>query len=237
MNRVVAGRLATWHFAPTDRASRNLLAEGVPASTVTVTGNTVIDALLSVALRAPTLAVPVDPNRRLLLVTAHRRENFGGPMLEICRALVAIVEEHPDVEVLFPVHPNPNVTSVVQREIAGHPRIRLSEPLEYVQFIAAMQRAHLILTDSGGVQEEAPALAKPVLVLREETERPEAVEAGVARLVGAKRDDIVKAVRVLLTDASEYRTMARGASPYGDGHAAERIVRVLRSHFGLGVGA
>jgi UDP-N-acetylglucosamine 2-epimerase (non-hydrolysing) len=237
MNRVVAGRLATWHFAPTKRASQNLLAEGVPESSVTVTGNTVIDALLSVAQRSPSLDIPLDPDRRLLLVTAHRRENFGSPMLDICRALVAIVEEHPDVEVLFPVHPNPNVTSVVQREIAGHPRIKLSQPLQYVQFIAAMQRAHLILTDSGGVQEEAPALAKPVLVLREETERPEAVEAGVAKLVGARRDDIVSAVRLLLTDEAEYTRMSRGASPYGDGHAAERIVRVLRSHFGLGVGA
>ena len=184
MNRVVAGRLARWHFAPTESARQNLLKEGVDDGAIHVTGNTVIDALLSVADRRPEIGVPLDPDKRLILVTAHRRENFGDPFREICRAIRQLAETNPDVQVLYPVHPNPNVKDVAQELLGGCPGITLCPPLDYLPFVGAMQRAYLILSDSGGVQEEAPALGKPVLVLRQETERPEAVDAGVVKLVG-----------------------------------------------------
>jgi UDP-N-acetylglucosamine 2-epimerase (non-hydrolysing) len=230
MNRVVAGRLARWHFAPTASARDNLLREGVAPAAIHVTGNTVIDALLSVAGRRPPIGVPIDPAKRLILVTAHRRENFGEPLREICRAIRRLAETNPDVAVLYPVHPNPNVKGVAEALLGDCPGITLCPPLDYLPFVGAMQRAYLILSDSGGVQEEAPALGKPVLVLRQETERPEAVAAGVVKLVGPVYERIVAQAQRLLDDPGYYSSMARGVSPYGDGHAAGRIVAVLRGH-------
>jgi UDP-N-acetylglucosamine 2-epimerase (non-hydrolysing) len=190
-NRIVASRLARLHFAPTESARQNLLKEGVAEKSIFVTGNTVIDALYMVTARKPALPVELDSSRRLILVTAHRRENFGEPMRDICNAVKSLVDEFPDVEVLWPVHPNPNVTSAVNGKLGGLPRIKLVAPLKYGEFVAAMKRAYLILSDSGGVQEEAPALGRPVLVMRRETERPEAIEAGVVRLVGTEFNAIV----------------------------------------------
>lgn len=227
MNRVLVGRLARWHFAPTMSARENLLREGIAPDSITVTGNTVIDALLDVAARNDLSSVELDPAKRLILVTAHRRENFGRPLEDLCRALRAIVAGNPDVEVLYPVHPNPNVQGIVHRALGQCDRITLCEPLDYASFVGAMKRCFLILSDSGGVQEEAPALGKPVLVLRTETERPEAVEAGVVRLVGMDSDAITREVQRLLDDPSAYQAMARGVSPYGDGKASVRIVGVL----------
>ncbi len=231
MNRVVTSRLAKWHFAPTDGARMNLLKEGVADKDIFVTGNTVIDALLSAAERDSLLPFELDRDKRLILVTAHRRENFGGPLREICRAIRAVAEHNPDVQVVYPVHPNPNVHGPVHEVLGNQPRITLCEPLDYLPFVETMKRAYLILSDSGGIQEEAPALGKPVLVLRRETERPEAIEKGVARLVGPDFDRITDAVQQLLDDGAAYMAMARGVSPYGDGKAAERIVSALRDHF------
>jgi UDP-N-acetylglucosamine 2-epimerase (non-hydrolysing) len=231
MNRVIAGRLAKWHFAPTESSRQNLLREGVADADIVVTGNTVIDALLSVVNRDVELPVELDQNKRLILVTAHRRENFGEPFERVCRALLTLLERNPDVQVLYPVHPNPNVHETAHRLLGEHPRVVLCDPLDYLPFVAAMKRAYLILSDSGGVQEEAPALGKPVLVLRHETERPEAVQEGVVKLVGTDFDVIVAEAQRLLDDESAYRAMARGISPYGDGHSAERIVETLRAHF------
>ena len=229
MNRVIAGRLSRWHFAPTEQSRNNLIAEGFADSEVHVTGNTVIDALLHVAPTANEIGVALDPGKRTVLVTAHRRENFGAPFERVCTAIRALADRNPDIEVLYPVHPNPNVREVAMRLLGNHPRIQLSAPLDYVPFVAAMKRAYLILTDSGGVQEEAPALGKPVLVLREETERPEAIEHGVVRLVGTDPERILGEAQKLLDDPAAYRLMARGVSPYGDGQAADRIVRILRT--------
>lgn len=231
-NRAIAGRLARWHFAPTESARCNLLREGVAAEAITVTGNTVIDALLSVAGRGPEPGSEPDlePDRRLVLITLHRRESFGPPMREICRALQTLAARNPDVRFLYPVHPNPNVEKVAYGTLtAGN--VRLCPPLDYASFVAAMKRSHLIISDSGGVQEEAPALGKPVLVLRQETERPEAVDAGVVKLVGSDHDRIVGEAQRLLDDESAWRAMARNVSPYGDGRSARRIVKVLREHF------
>jgi len=164
----------------------------------------------------------------MILLTAHRRENFGQPLREIFSAVRALVERYPDLRVVYPVHPNPNVQSMAHAMLGGHERIELCAPLDYFEFVAVMRNAFFVLTDSGGIQEEAPALAKPVLVLREQTERPEAVEIGVARLVGTRQSDIFNAASRLLDDASAYAEMAQGASPYGDGHAAARIVELLR---------
>ncbi len=232
MNRVVAGRMARWHFAPTQSARQNLQREGFADDSIHVTGNTVIDALLDVSHRQPDVGVPLDRNKRLVLVTAHRRENFGAPFRDICRAVRDLADRNEDIEVLYPVHPNPNVQSVAHEMLGGHERIVLCPPLDYLPFVGAMQRAYLILSDSGGVQEEAPALGKPVLVLRRETERPEAVEEGVVRLVGPDYGRITAEAQHLLDDADAYRAMARGVSPYGDGKAAGRIAAVLRAAFG-----
>ena len=231
MNRVISGRLAKWHFAPTESSRQNLLREGVSDADIAVTGNTVIDALLSVVDRDADLPIELDPTKRLILVTAHRRENFGKPFERVCRALLTLLERNPDVQVLYPVHPNPNVHETAHRLLGKHPHVVLCDPLDYLPFVSAMKRAYLILSDSGGVQEEAPALGKPVLVLRHETERPEAVQEGVVKLVGTDFDAIVSEAQRLLDDESAYRAMARGVSPYGDGHAAERIVKVLRDYF------
>ncbi|WP_458071357.1 non-hydrolyzing UDP-N-acetylglucosamine 2-epimerase [Rhodanobacter sp. BL-MT-08] len=228
MNRLIAGHLARWHFVPTQRSRRNLLREGIADSSIHVTGNTVIDALLEVAAKDWTLDLPLDPVKRLVLVTAHRRENFGEPLRAVCRAIRTLIDRYPDIEVVYPVHPNPNVKAVVCELLDGHPRIHLCEPLDYAPFVEAQKRAFLILTDSGGVQEEAPALGKPVLVMRSETERPEAVDEGVVRLVGTDEALIVSEASRLLDDPQAYRDMAIGASPYGDGKASQRIVSVLR---------
>jgi UDP-N-acetylglucosamine 2-epimerase (non-hydrolysing) len=231
MNRVVASRLTKWHFAPTESSKQNLLKEGIPAAAVMVTGNTVIDALLSVVQRPTELPFELDSSKRLVLVTAHRRENFGAPYEEICEAILELVDRNPDIQVLYPVHPNPNVKEVAYRILGSHRSIVLCEPLDYLPFIEAMKRAYLILSDSGGVQEEAPALAKPVLVLRRETERPEAVTEGVVKLVGPDKSAIVREAQILLNDRVAYEAMAGGVSPYGDGHAAGRIVAVLNDYF------
>lgn len=228
MNRVVAGHLARWHFVPTERSRQNLVREGISDTAIHVTGNTVIDALLEVAATDWPLDIPLDASKRLVLVTAHRRENFGEPFRAVCRAIRQLVDRYPDIEVVYPVHPNPNVRVTAHELLGDHPRIRLCQPLDYAPFVEAQKRAHLILTDSGGVQEEAPALGKPVLVLRTETERPEAVDEGVVRLVGTDEACIVAEASLLLDSEVSYRAMARGVSPYGDGHAARRIVDVLR---------
>jgi len=230
-NRVIAGKLARWHFAPTEGSRLNLLKEGVPDSEIIVTGNTVIDALLMTAAKDLELAFPLDPGKRLVLVTCHRRENFGEPFRNICRALRTLAENNSEVHFLYPVHPNPNVKDVAYEYLDGLKNFMLCEPLDYAPFIAAMKRAYLILTDSGGVQEEAPALGKPVLVLRDETERPEAVEQGVVKLVGPNYERIVEEAQRLLDNETAYKGMARGISPYGDGLAAERILKTLRKHF------
>lgn len=232
-NRLLAGHLAALHFAPTDTARANLLREGLPREAIYVTGNTVIDALLLAAARKTPLDVPLDPHKRLVLVTAHRRDSFGEPLREICRAVAELCARFTDVEFLWPVHPNPSVKPVIEGELGTAPRVHLCPPLPYGPFVTAMQRAHLILTDSGGVQEEAPALAKPVLVMRQESERPEALAAGVARLVGPNRQRIVDEAARLLSDAAAYGAMARGTSPYGDGQAAGRIVTAIGQYLGV----
>ncbi len=230
-NRVIAGRLARWHFAPTESSRQNLLREGVADKDIVVTGNTVIDALLMTASRDLKLDIALNPGKRMILVTAHRRENFGEPFRNICRALHDLAERNPNVQFLYPVHPNPNVKDVAHEMLGRCANFHLCDPLDYAPFIAAMKRAHFIISDSGGVQEEAPALGKPVLVLREETERPEAVVAGVVKLVGSDYQRITSEAQRLLDDETAYRAMARGVSPYGDGHGAGRIARVLREHF------
>lgn len=225
MNRRLISRLADLHFAPTERARENLQREGIAPETIVVSGNTVIDSLLEITKRD----VPLDldlcsEESRLVVVTAHRRENIGEPLREICLAVREIAERHGDIEVIFPVHPNPPVRKTVRSELDGIERIHLTDPFDYPEFVTLLSRAYLILTDSGGIQEEAPSLGTPVLVLRDESERPEAVEAGTARIVGASRKAIVDAVERLLADRSAYDRMARVAHLFGDGKAAERIV-------------
>jgi len=239
INRKVAGTVADLHFAPTENAKRNLLQEGVPEESILVSGNTVIDALLSVADRLrcdPALARRIEadftflnPRKTLLLVTGHRRENFGEGFENICRALAEIAALRTDVEILYPVHLNPNVQEPVRR-ILGAGRdgnVHLVEPVEYLPFVYLMNRSRLIITDSGGVQEEAPSLGKPVLVMREATERPEGVQAGTARLVGTDREKIVAETLRLLDEPEAYRAMSAAHNPYGDGKAARRIAGFL----------
>lgn len=236
INRRLTTSLTDWHFAPTAWARDNLRAEGIDPQRVFVTGNTGIDALLQIVhgIESGTIQPPPLPqveaqvrNRRLILVTGHRRESFGSGFERICEALRMIVEQHPDVVVVYPVHLNPNVQEPVHRLLGGMPRLLLITPLEYVPFVALMRRADIILTDSGGVQEEAPSLGKPVLVMRETTERPEGVQAGVARLVGTDVRQIVDTISLLLKDSAAYAAMATRTNPYGDGHAAERIAAVV----------
>jgi UDP-N-acetylglucosamine 2-epimerase (non-hydrolysing) len=233
MNRRLTTALADLHFAPTPRAKENLLREGVPADRIYVTGNTVIDALLSIVQTSTLHPPPSTLHPRLLLVTAHRRENWGEPMENICRALREIVETFKDVRLIFAVHRNPIVRNIVFPILEGRERVELREPPDYFEFVSLMQAAHLILTDSGGVQEEAPALGKPVLVLRRTTERPEGIGAGTAKLVGTNAQDIVREATTLLTDESAYAAMSRAANPYGDGRAAERIAQALLHYFGV----
>lgn len=217
--------IADYHFAPTETARLNLLKENVPAEMIWVTGNTAIDALfLTLAKATPAATLPSAPT---LLLTTHRRENHGEPMQRICEAVLILLQGFPDLRVVCPVHLSPRVRQVVGPMLGSHPRVSLIEPLGYEDFVLAMNSAHIILSDSGGVQEEAPALGKPVLVLRDSTERPEAVEAGTARLVGTEVAAIVSACQELLTDAEAYRAMAQARNPFGDGHASEQILDIL----------
>jgi UDP-N-acetylglucosamine 2-epimerase (non-hydrolysing) len=233
INRQIADAVCDLHFAPTERAKENLLREGVSEETILVTGNTVIDALLDVVSRefnfagSPLESIPFD-SRRVILVTAHRRENFGKPLENICEALLEIAERYNgDVHIVYPVHLNPHVQGPVYSMLGGVENISLIEPLDYQPFVHLMNKCHFVLTDSGGLQEEAPSLGKPVLVLREVTERPEAVEAGTVKLVGTRRERIVEGAVRLLEDNKEYERMARAVNPYGDGRASEKIVGAL----------
>jgi len=220
-NRIAVARLACLHFCPTPRARENLLAERVDQNAAQLTGNTVIDALRFTTAKLQ--HVPVRGFDHDILLTAHRRENFGAPLADIFAALLELCRRFPALKVLYPVHPNPNVRAIAHRMLRRHPQIVLAQPLGYPELVAAMRAAKLILTDSGGIQEEAPSLGRPVLVLRGVTERPEAVEIGAAKLVGCSRDAIVREASRLLVDAQHYGRMAAGGSPYGDGYAAERI--------------
>ncbi|WP_313220658.1 non-hydrolyzing UDP-N-acetylglucosamine 2-epimerase [Pseudoxanthomonas mexicana] len=238
-NRKLTGSLTALHFAPTERSRDNLLAEGIAKDGIHVTGNTVIDALLAVVdkirgkpdlERALASRFPfLDPDKRLVLVTGHRRENFGSGFEQICQALKAIAERG-DTQVVYPVHLNPNVQEPVNRVLSGQSSVHLIEPQDYLPFVYLMSRAHLIVTDSGGVQEEAPSLGKPVLVMRDTTERPEAVDAGTVVLVGTDSARIVKEVSRLLDDDAAYERMSRSHNPYGDGKAAARIAEAVIRH-------
>jgi len=237
-NRRAIDALADLAFAPTEQSRQNLLDEKFAPDRVLVTGNTAIDAL-QLALAKPAPPPPpelakLSPNRPMILVTAHRRESFGDPLDSICRAL-ATLATRPDAtgaSIVYPVHPNPNVRAAVARRLEGLEHVHLLAPQDYLSFVHLMQRAHLILSDSGGIQEEAPGLGKPVLVLRDRTERPEAIEAGTARLVGTDYDHILAETDRLLQDPEAYRAMAVARNPFGDGHAGERIVRALRGDHG-----
>jgi len=245
MNRQLTGRIATYNFAPTETAKRNLIQEGVSPEKIEVTGNTVIDALHKVismlnqnkgarefvAKRILELGYDVrrlDSGRRVVLITGHRRENFGDGFLHICKAIKELSQQFDDVDFVYPVHLNPNVRKPVNEILGtGLNNVFLAEPLEYLEFVYVSSRSCLILTDSGGIQEEAPGLGKPVLVMRDTTERPEAVEAGTVKLVGSDKETIIQCTSNLLTNPSVYEAMSNAVNPYGDGHASERIVRKL----------
>ncbi len=228
MNRRLAGALTDIHFPPTARAKSNLLAEGIPEDRIVVTGNTVIDALLW-ALEMPykpseELETLLKAPGRMILATTHRRESFGEPHRCVFRAFLQIADEFPDTRIVFPVHPNPNVRAEVAKQLGNHPRIHLLAPLGYLDFVHAMSAATIILSDSGGVQEEAPTLKKPVLVLRDHTERPEGIESGCLMLVGTATEQIFNKTRKLLTDEAYYQNMIKNPNPYGDGAASKRII-------------
>lgn len=241
-NRKLTGALAQIHFAPTTTAAANLSRENVPTSNIVVTGNTVIDALLIARSKLdsnPDLRAQVAglfpflrEKSRMVLVTGHRRENFGDGFERICRAIATLAARFAEVDFLYPVHLNPNVREPVNRLLSGIPNVRLIEPQDYLPFVYLMIRSDVILTDSGGIQEEAPSLGKPVLVMRDTTERPEAVEAGTVKLVGTDRDGIVEGIATLLNDAEEYRRMSFSHNPYGDGLASRRIAEALCQRFG-----
>ena len=241
-NRQVASKVMHWHFAPTETSRNNLLAERVDEERIVVTGNTVIDALFWIMHR-----IERDPGRladvyglldsrlpfqwrerRYVLITGHRRENFGGGFLQICEALRELASSYPDIHFVYPVHLNPNVQQPVNDILAGVPNVHLVAPLDYEPFVFLLKHSFIVLTDSGGIQEEAPSLGKPVLVMRDVTERPEAVEAGTVRLVGARKERIIEHVRELLDNTESYRAMSRAHNPYGDGHACARIVEALK---------
>lgn len=233
INRKIADAVSDLHFVPTEANKRNLLREGFSEESILVTGNTVIDALLEIRQRFKGCNMPgplagIPPDRRIILITAHRRENFGAPLRSICQALLQLSEEYDSsIHLVYPVHRNPNVSPVVHELLGQRDNILLLEPLEYHTFVQLMDMSYLVLTDSGGLQEEAPSLGKPVLVLRHETERPEAVEAGTVRIIGTDCEAIVKETRKLLDDPQEYQRMARAINPYGDGRASRRIVEAL----------
>lgn len=238
MNRRLTGCIADLNFAPTSTSEANLLAENVPPESIFVTGNTVIDALHHTVrddfdFQEESLKDVDFAHKRIILVTTHRRENLGEPMRHVYKALKQLTEEFDDVEVVFPVHKNPKVREVVNEELGGLAKVHLIDPLDYEPFANLMHRAHLILTDSGGVQEEAPALGKPVLVLRDTTERPEAVGAGTVKLIGTDRERVYEEAKKLLVDSAEYSRMAESVNPYGDGKAAARIIQAILYHYGL----
>lgn len=236
LNRQLISRIADMHFAPTESAKQNLLKEGLPAANVLMTGNTVVDAMYKIAGE---ISNPENrelesldfENKKVILVTAHRRESFGVPLENICKAVKRIAEENADVEIVLPVHPNPMVSEVVRPALMGVPNIRLLEPLAYSDLIWVLSRCYMAMTDSGGIQEEAPTFKKPVLVMREKTERPEGVEAGIAKLVGTEFLRIVGAATDILTNPEVYKRMSATENPYGDGHAAERITDAIIKRF------
>lgn len=232
INRQLASRIAKYHFAPTETAKKNLLKEGIDSSKIFVTGNTVIDALLEVAGKSKKKDIKIDgykiTERRIILVTGHRRENFGGGFLNICEALKKIALEHSDVDIVYPVHLNPNVQKPVFELLSGISNIYLISPLDYEPFVYLMSKSYIVLTDSGGIQEEAPSLGKPVLVMRDTTERPEAIEAGTVKLVGTDKNVIIRSVNELLNNQKMYNLMAQSHNPYGDGQACQRIVEIIK---------
>jgi UDP-N-acetylglucosamine 2-epimerase (non-hydrolysing) len=239
-NRLLADHLCALHFAPTRQARQNLREERIPQERVFVTGNTVADALF-LALKEPhrwsdpalqQLSKKRDPKERRILVTAHRRENHGAPLENVFRALRRIVDEHADVRVIYPVHLNPNVQKPAQGILGNHERISLIPPVDYLDLVNLLKESYLVVTDSGGIQEEAPSLGKPVLVLRKVTERPEAMQAGVAKVIGVTEEGVHENIRQLLEDARLYKSMSATINPYGDGHAAPRILDAIRFHFG-----
>jgi UDP-N-acetylglucosamine 2-epimerase (non-hydrolysing) len=230
MNRQLNGRLCTWHFAPTERARQNLLKENIASERIAVTGNTVIDALHWVASsdKAKAPAFGRDESRRMVLITGHRRENFGDGMLHICQAINTLATRFPDVDFIYPIHLNPNIRKPVHDTVDSTLKnIYLLEPLNYLEFVGMMRQCTLVLTDSGGIQEEAPGLGKPVLVMRDTTERPEALKSGTVHLVGTNHDLIVSEVSTLLDNPAAYERMSKAVNPYGDGKACNRIVRAL----------
>ena len=232
MNRILTVNIADIHFAPTERNRQNLLREAIPDDKIFITGNTVIDALLEVANKPyefeNEVLKDIDfENKRVITVTCHRRENLGENMEHIFSAIKDIAEEFDDTEIIYPVHMNPKVRDIARKILGNTRRIHLIEPLQYQPFVNLMARSYLIITDSGGMQEEAPSLGKPVLVVRKETERPEAIEAGTVKLAGVSRDTIYRMTKELLTDKDAYEKMAHAANPYGDGHACERIIEIL----------
>lgn len=238
-NRRLTGTLTTYHFAPTQSSYNNLIKENIDPDTITITGNTVIDALLTVKEKVETDKAIItqfeqqfdflDPTKKLILVTGHRRENFGQGFLNICTALANIAKQYPEVQIVYPVHLNPNVQKPVNDLLSGISNIYLIAPQDYLPFVYLMNRSYLILTDSGGIQEEAPSLGKPVLVMRDTTERPEAVDAGTVRLVGTDSALIEKSVVELLENSDLYQAMAAAHNPYGDGTASHQIINVLRN--------
>ena len=231
INRVFTDNMCTYHFAPTYKSCENLRNAQIPDTHIYKTGNTVIDALFY-TVNSKDIKIEglnLNPNLKTILLTSHRRENFGEPIKNICNAVLELVKNNPDIEFVYPVHPNPNVKRPVYELLNNKERIHLIQPLEYVQFCQLMKQSHLILTDSGGVQEEAPSLGKPVLVLRDTTERPEAVEYGTVKLVGTNTNQIVQTTQELLNNQLEYKKMSEAINPYGDGHACERIVDILKN--------
>lgn len=240
MNRKLTGSIADMHFAPTATSKGNLLKENVPADNILITGNTVIDAL-QVTVKKDYVFADDEFNKvfekgsRLILMTTHRRENLGEPMRHVYKALKTVLENHKDVEAIFPVHKNPKVREIVKEELGHLDRVHLIEPMDYEPFANLMAKVDIVLTDSGGIQEEAPALGKPVLVLRDTTERPEAVEAGTVKLIGTEYEDVLRETNLLLDDAEHYRSMAEAANPYGDGKACERIVKAILKKYGFTV--
>ncbi len=238
MNRKLTGALADYHFAPTATSKANLLRENVPEANITVTGNTVIDALKTTVkpdyrFDDDNLHEVLESGKRLILMTTHRRENLGEPMRHVYKALCEVLRTHSDVEAIFPVHKNPKVRQIVNEELGHLPQVHLIEPLDYEPFANLMARVDIVLTDSGGIQEEAPALGKPVLVLRDTTERPEAVTAGTVKLIGTAYEDVLRETNLLLDNAEHYRAMAEAVNPYGDGKACARIVGCILNKFGI----
>lgn len=240
MNRKLTGAIADMHFAPTAISKQNLLKENVNPDNILVTGNTVIDALQATVQKDYVFEDAefnkvFESGHRLILMTTHRRENLGEPMRHVYKALKSVLETHEDVEAIFPVHKNPKVREIVQQELGGLDRVHLIEPMDYEPFANLMAKVDIVLTDSGGIQEEAPALGKPVLVLRDTTERPEAVSAGTVLLVGTAYEDVLRETNMLLDNAEHYREMAEAANPYGDGKACARIIRAILKKYGYDV--